>query len=135
MKSGTITAICTLLFAGAVPGCAPAAPAVRRAAPVEEVELSTILSNPKRFHLSRVRVNGICRIEFEGNALYTDRDAYDTRRSSRAVWLDVGWPVKQSIQELDGQPAVVEGIFDETNKGHWGAYAGSFTEIKDLRTP
>jgi hypothetical protein len=98
----------------------------------DEVTMSDLLATPQKFHGLRIRVKGMCRIEFEGTALYANGEAYRQRRSAAAVWLTLGWPVPAGIQALDGQEATVEGTFDTVKKGHDGAYLGSMIEIKTV---
>jgi hypothetical protein len=113
-------------------GCDSTLPEVRQAAAVDEVTISDVVANPAKFHGLRVRVKGLCRIEFEGTALYKNPDAYRQRRGTDGVWLRVGWPVLPGIQALDGQEVSIEGTFDHAKKGHDAAYVGSLIEIKDI---
>jgi len=109
--------------------CSSDVPAVHRATAIDDVELSEILANPKRFDHVQLRVKGIARIEFEANSLYFDRTAFNTRQSKRAIWLDLGWPVRDDVQQLNRRDVVVEGTFDASLTGQDGAYLGSIVTV------
>src|SRR5262245_34701806 len=70
----------------------PPLPQVKAARP-EEVPIADLLAAPENFRRTLVRVSGWCRIEFEGNALYPTRAAWEGRDGKRALWLQLGWPV------------------------------------------
>jgi hypothetical protein len=121
----------TLMLLG-LTACRSEVPPVQRSSVIDEVELSDILANPEQFDRVKLRVKGIARIEFEGNSLYFDRDAFTVRRWKKAIWLDLGWPVKDDIQKLNGRDVVVEGTFDASLTGHEAAYVGSMVAISKL---
>ena len=125
-----------LLFAAfilfSLVGCRPESPPVQRSNVIDDVELSDILANPKQFDHVRLRVKGIVRIEFEANSLYSDRDSMTARKWKNAIWLDLGWPVKDDLQQLNGRDVVVDGTFDASRTGHEGAYVGSMVAISKL---
>ena len=97
---------------------------------VDDVPMIWVLNEPREFHGVRVRLRGICRIEFEGNALYLSRASYADRFGKQAIWLNIGWPVTPEVLKLDGHEVSVEGTFDADAKGHLGAFAGSLTEVR-----
>jgi hypothetical protein len=105
---------------------------VQRSVVIDDVKLSDILEHPTQFDHVRLRVKGIARIEFEGNSLYADRDALTARKRNQAIGLDVGWPVKDDLKQLNGRDVVVEGTFDASSKGHLGAYVGSMVAISKV---
>ena len=113
-------------------GCDSTPPAVREPSTVDEVTVSDVVADPQKFHAVRVRMKGVCRIEFEGTALYQNSDAYEQRRGAAGVWLRVGWPVAHGIQALNGQEISVEGTFDITKTGHEAAYVGNLTNIREI---
>jgi hypothetical protein len=98
----------------------------------EEVQIADLLTTPENFRRTLVRVSGWCRIEFEGDALYPTRAAWETRDTKRAVWLQLGWPVSPEIRALDGARVVVEGRFVPDDHGHLDAFAGSVEEIQKI---
>ena len=98
----------------------------------EQVQFAGLVTAPENFRGTLVRVSGWCRIEFEGNALYPTRAAWESRDSNRAVWLQLGWPVSPEIRALDGARVVVEGRFIPDDHGHLAAFAGSLEEIQRI---
>ena len=115
-----------------VASCRGEGPPVQQPNTVDDVELSDLLANPDRYHRARIRVKGIARIEFEGNSLYSDRSAFESRAWKKAVWLGVGWPVKDDVLALNGKNVVIEGRFDTSLSGHEGAFVGSIIEVSSL---
>lgn len=97
-----------------------------------DVALSPLVMQPARYHRTVMRVSGWCRIEFEGNALYTDQESWGRRNTKKAVWLNLGWPVNDDIRKLDGKYVVVEGLFDANLKGHEGGFAGTIVDIHQI---
>ena len=125
----------TLFAATGVIGCGtPSVPPVQKgvATEIEEVDLAALVADPGRFQRARIRVKGICRIEFEGNALYVDRPSFAQRNSRQALWLDLGWPVRLGGTDLTGRLVQVEGVFDGTRKGSEGAFAGTLIQIEKI---
>ena len=112
--------------------CRAENPSVQRSSFIEDVELSDLLANPKQYHRSRIRVKGIARIEFEGNSLYSDREAFMSKNSNKAIWLAVGWPVEDEVRALNARDVVVEATFDSMSKGHESAFAGSLVDVSKL---
>ncbi len=99
---------------------------------VDEVSLNTIVQDANKFHGLRVRVKGVARIEFEGTAVYSELKAYESRQMRDAIWLTIGWPVSADTLQLNGREIVVEGVFDASQKGHYGAYAGALVDVGTL---
>jgi hypothetical protein len=98
--------------------------------------LSDLVADPRRFDGARIQVSGWCRVEFEGNALYVDKEAFERRISDRAVWLNLGWPVTDRIRALNGTYVVVEGLFDARHKGHEALFRGTVVEVSRIeQTP
>jgi hypothetical protein len=98
----------------------------------EEVQLADLLTAPGNFRRTLVRVSGWSRVEFEGNALYPTREAWERRDGNGAVWLELGWPVSPEIRALDGAHVVVEGRFVPDNHGHLAAFGGTLQEIQRI---
>jgi hypothetical protein len=96
---------------------------------IDELTVSEVIAAPQKFQRTRLRVKGVCRIEFEGTALYTNREAMNDRTSAEAIWLTVGWPVPSDVQGLDGKEVSIEGTFDLGKKGHDAAYVGSLVDV------
>jgi len=96
--------------------------------PVSSFIVRKVVSSPSG---RRYTIEGWCRIEFEGTALYPTRDARATG-FPRGLWLKLGWPVAERLRQLDGKRVLVEARFDPTENGHLGGYAGTLTDITVL---
>lgn len=112
--------------------CSQKPPDPRIVKNIESVELREVVENAQRYNGSRIRVNGVCRIEFEGNALYLDGEDFRERRTHQAVWLDLGWPVRLGSKDLDGKVVTIEATFDAMNTGTERAFAGSLIDIASI---
>ena len=121
-----------VLVALVAASCDASVPAVQRSSPVDDVPMLSVLNEPQKFNAVRLRLRGVCRIEFEGNALYLNREAHADRYAKQAIWLRLGWPVTPDVQKLDGHEVIVEGTFDAATKGHMGVFAGSLIDIQGL---
>ena len=134
MKTNQITLLGLLVLAAISISCGQDdLPAVQPAANVRRnVPLNVLVDVPSNYDGLPLRVAGVCRIEFEGNALYLDRQALEKRDGGKAVWLDLGWPVSSDLRALDGSYVVVEGRFDARRQGHFGAFRGTVTAIQRI---
>jgi hypothetical protein len=106
-------------------------PQVRPRQP-DVVAVADLLRNATAFEQTLVSVTGVVRIEFEGNSLYPDEASYKGRDSTRALWLDLGWPVAPDISALDGHRVSVVGTFVTERKGHFGVFAGSLSDVRTV---
>jgi hypothetical protein len=109
----------------------PEAVPVAKAQP-ELVSVERLLESPTSYTRGPLRVAGWCRIEFEGNALYSTKEALERGTEKGAIWLALGWPVSPDTRELDGTPIIVEGRFNINTKGHGGAFAGALEDIQRI---
>jgi hypothetical protein len=113
-----------------VSGCGSDVPLPSIAKPQPaDVTIEQLLSAGNRLHRARVRVIAPMRIEFEGNALYVDEEAFQKRRWQKAVWIQLGWPVSPELRALDGKYAMVEGRFEAGPGGHDNSFAAAISEI------
>lgn len=94
-----------------------------------EVTVDDLNAAPRRYDGKRVRVTALATIEFEGTALYASRDAFERRDYTKAVLLELNWPVSAEIKALHGHSVVVEGRFTTKVEGHSGVYVGGVVEI------
>ena len=114
-------------------GCGSTTPEVQKNSRVDDVSLQSLLADPNRYASVPVRTQGWCRIEFEGNAIYLDRQSFENRRGNKAIWLNLGWPVSEDIKALNGQYVTVEGRFDGNQKGHEASFMGSLNDVRNLK--
>lgn len=120
--------VSVLLAAACESGSLPAV-AARRS---DRASVAQVLAKPVAYDSAHVQVEGWCRIEFEGTALYPDRNAWDRRDPSNALWLTLEWPVPDETRALNGQYVLVAGQIDPQRKGHLGVFGGSVTGIESI---
>lgn len=102
---------------------------------IEHVSLVNLIATPDKYDHKAVMVEGICRLEFEGNAIYLSAADF----SRNAIWLDVS-PVLDNQNGLlarckfNGQPVRAIGVFSMDNRGHMGAFSGALTNTTLLET-
>jgi hypothetical protein len=96
----------------------------------EPVSMIAIIANPERFDGKRVRVDGFLILEFEGNALYLDKDAHEGGLTKNAVWIDApAWADTRAQKRLTGRYAHVEGTFNPRHHGHLGLWSGALEDV------
>ena len=102
--------------------------------PVQEVTLSELTADPRKFHGHRVRVMGYYTQAFEDSSLWPDavtKTAFDARRS---VWISGGsaFADKKLFDHAavqGNQMVVIDGTFDTDDQGHMGMWPGSVQRI------
>ena len=97
----------------------------------EYVSIIQLIATPEKYDGMLVRVTGVGNLEFEGNAIYLNKEdlAY---RTHNAVWLDFQSNTTVSYEEakdFNGKYVIVEGVFDKNNTGHMGDFHGAITDI------
>jgi len=117
--------------AGSQPSPA-AAPPPRDPEAFTKVSIVNLIAAPERFHGRRVRAIGFCSLRFEGTALYLHRQDDEVGIAKNGVWIDVGWPPSPEYMKVEGKYAIIEGVFNAHQRGHFGAYAGSIVNVTRL---
>jgi hypothetical protein len=94
----------------------------------EYVSLINLVATPERYDGKYVSVLGYVSLEFEGSAIYLDRE--DMRRclTKNAIWLNVelgtNIPREELYRRFHGKCCLVEGRFNAQDKGHLGLFSG-----------
>ena len=94
------------------------------------ISLLRLIQSPDEYHLATVRVIGFATLEFEGKALYINREDYENAITKNAIWLDV--ELTESVRKLDKKYVLVEGLFDKDKLGHLRMYSGTIKNIGRL---
>jgi hypothetical protein len=116
-----------IIFALSGAACSSAIPSTSGGSMYQDVLLENLATAPSRYHNKRIRVVGVCQIQFEGTVLWLNDEARTHGRLDRAIWLRVGWPPSPDVEVLSGQHVVVEAKFDATQNGHLGCCKGMRT--------
>ena len=94
---------------------------------VHAVSFVDLIANPEKFHDQTVMLTGYVRFEFEGNCICP---AADTLNTHDCFWLDVEGMKDPGFRS---GPALVEGRFDGTDRGHFGLFSGTIGRITRLQ--
>lgn len=94
-----------------------------------DVTMTQLLATPERYDGKLVRVKGVGNLEFEGNALYLSEQDWK-HFTNAAVWINLGDEISyEEAQKYNGKYVLVEGIFDQEDKGHMGLFHGAISDV------
>lgn len=97
------------------------------------VSMTALLAQPEKYHLQKVIVEGVGNIEFEGNALYLNKDSWENYVTDDSLWLDIDFPnpvvTLARARQLNGDYVLIAGTFDMDISGHLGIRHGGITDI------
>jgi len=98
------------------------------------VSIVRLIANPEQYDGKKIQVIGYCHLEFEGDALYLNKDDFDYDIKKNAIWLtiDVKHPEESNLIMLNNHYVLIEGTFDSHNHGHMDACYGSIKDITHL---
>lgn len=98
-----------------------------------DVSMTALLTQPEKYHLQKVRIEGVGNIEFEGNSVYLNKEAWKYRLDNSRLSLDIDFPnavvTLARARQLNGDYVVIEGIFDMDWRWHGGLRSGGITHI------
>ena len=78
------------------------------------VSLHELITNGSRFNGQRVSVEGILTLEFEGTAIFVDRDSFDNHAYMNSVGVDLiddFWVEGVGHPDIDGEWTRIEGTY------------------------
>lgn len=104
----------------------------------EAVLLEKLLETPRTFHGKAVRIEGLLRLEFEGTALWVNRQEMREGRCDRALWIDlppVGMGPPKELERFHDKRVALTGTLATDKRGHLGLFAGSLYNVKDVAKP
>jgi hypothetical protein len=102
------------------------------AAEPQPVPMQQLLADPQGFEGKRVRVVGFLRLEFGRNALYLDRNDFNTSVLEHALRLELTDSQLRSSSKLNNGRVLVEGVFNAESTGQVGVWPGSLKHIVRL---
>jgi hypothetical protein len=90
-----------------------------------------LVATPDNYHNSKVSVTGFLNVEFEGDAIYINKEDCDQQLYSNGLWVNLTEKQTKEIDslKLNKQYVLLEGTFDKNGNGHLGLWSG---EIKDV---
>ena len=94
------------------------------------VTMIELISNPQKYHNKLVRVIGVGNLEFEGDAIYLNKEDLQYR-TDNCIWIELG---ERSIEyseakEYNGKYVIIEGYFNKNNTGHFGQFCGAIEKV------
>lgn len=108
------------------------------------VTMVQLLATPEKYDGKLVRVIGVGNLEFEGNFLSLSKEDY-VYGASNSIWIELGERAipYDEAKEYNGKYVIVEGIFDQYDRGHMSLFSGSIKNISryqlwegdDIRRP
>jgi len=88
-----------------------------------------IVANPSRFDGKRLQVLGFLHLEFEGDGIYMTREDYAYRITMNALWVSVPRSDPLHCKDINNSYAVVDGVFNASNRGHFGMFSGGIENV------
>jgi len=103
---------------------------------LETVSLIQLIVTPDKFHEMQVRVEGVIRIQLEGNGLYLSKEHYVNRVHKNALWLETDESLlataSDELLKLNRSYVLVEGKFNKNKKGHLGMDSGTLEHVNRI---
>ena len=123
-----ITFVVILLFTGCKNNNSGENPVNQNAIDVSIIQL---ISSPKDYKGKTVRVIGIGNLEFEGNAVYLNREDWNNSISKNGLWIELGSSATSydEAKNWNGKYVIIEGIYKPEKKGHFGMWSGAIIDI------
>lgn len=94
------------------------------------ISLIQLIQHPGAYHLKQVRVIGYVSLEFEGKAIYINKEDYENAITKNAIWLDI--ELTGEVRKNDKHCVLIEGTFDKDKLGHLKMYSGTIEDIKRI---
>ena len=92
------------------------------------VTMVELMTNPRKYHGKLVRLKGVALVEFEHQALHMGFEDYKYHFGYQ-IWLEFKDKEFWEMEDLNGQPVIVEGRFDMNSHGHFGMYFGTLQDV------
>lgn len=95
------------------------------------VSMAELIATPERYHGVRVRLTAVGNLEFEGNYLSTDKEAWENYTNDQ-IWIELGeelQPYYERLQRYNGEYVIIEGVFNMYDKGHFGMFQGALHDV------
>ena len=95
------------------------------------VSMTELIATPERYHGVRVRLIAVGNLEFEGNYISTDKEAWENHTTDK-IWVELGeelQPYYEELQRYNGEYVIIEGVFDMYDKGHFAMFQGALHDV------
>ena len=95
------------------------------------VSMAELIATPEWYHGVKVRLTAVGNLEFEGNYITTDKEAWENHTNDR-IWIELGEelePYYERLQRYNGEYVIIEGVFDMYDKGHFEMFQGALHDV------
>ena len=102
------------------------------ASPSEVVPFVRLIANPGTFDAKTVVVSGVLRIEFEGNALFFNREQLEHRIDEGNIMLILDRAQDKELKRYHRKYVTLRGVFRARTTGHLGMPIGGSLEAVEF---
>jgi hypothetical protein len=105
----------------------------------ESVSIIRLIATPEKYQGKFVRIEGYLHNQFEDSAIYLSKDDADHLINKNALWVRYAEKAQKqalyseqepdNLRYFDRKYVLIEGVFNEYDHGHLGAYAGSIKKV------
>ena len=95
------------------------------------VSMTELIATPERYHGVKVRLIAVGNLEFEGNYISTDKEAWENHTTDK-IWIELGEelePYYERLQRYNGEYVIIEGVFNMYDKGHFAMFQGALHDV------
>ena len=95
------------------------------------VSMTELIATPERYHGVKVRLTAVGNLEFEGNYITTDKEAWENHTNDQ-IWIELGEelePYYERLQRYNGEYVIIEGVFDMYDKGQFEMFQGTLHDV------
>jgi hypothetical protein len=97
--------------------------------PPTPVTMAQLVVTPERLDGKLVRIVGFVSLESEDVALYDNENSYRHVLFRNAIWLELDDARIEQNRRLHRRYVLVEGVFNQSARGHLNSFAGAITDI------
>ncbi len=99
------------------------------------LSLVELICDPEKYHGKKIAVEGVFIYEFEGTALYLNRESANYGIGANAIWVELSSlepgkvPPPKQWKKFHKQYVRIEGYYNKNNMGHFGSFHGAIERI------
>ena len=102
--------------------------AIREFAQSESISVINLIANPEKYYDKRVSIRGYFINDFEGTAIYLNREDYEYKIYQNSIFLILN---NSDFRLFHKEYITIDGIFIKGN-GHMGLFGGMLKDINIL---
>lgn len=99
---------------------------------IKDVSIIELIATPNKFNGQHVRLIGYAVFGFEVSGIFLS--ANDSKHSimKNALWISLNQIEFNKYKKLNEQYILLEGIFNSSEKGHFGMYSGAIESVNRI---